>query len=117
MKRNPWPYAILLYFVVFICSLGAWIVFAVRNDQELVRKDYYAQELTFQRDLDSSNRAATAEFRLSYQSDFQALDIHLSSGATNAAIYFYRPSESKLDRTVRLQLEHGRAALNLREFQ
>jgi hypothetical protein len=117
MKRNPWPYAILLYFIVFISAMAAWIVFAVRNDQELVRADYYEQELTFQRDLDGSNRGASADFTLTYQPEIQALDIRVPSNASNAAIYFYRPSEAKLDRTVRLQLKDGQSALDLHDFQ
>ena len=36
-QRNPWPFAIVLFFVVFISSMAAWITVAVRNDMDLVR--------------------------------------------------------------------------------
>ena len=89
MKHNPWPFAIIAYFVLFITAMISSIVFAVRNDQELVRKDYYEQELKFQNEIDSSTRAAAVPFRMDYQPAGQKLDIALPPDSRNAAVHFF----------------------------
>ena len=117
MKRNLWPYAIIAYFVVFIGAMATWIVFAVRNDHQLVRKDYYEQELKFQNDLDGQNRAAEVKVGVDYDSQEQTITLDLPNQADKGAIYFYRPSNAKLDRELVLDLENGKQTVNVRGFE
>ncbi len=116
MKRNPWPYAIIAYFIIFISSMVSWVVFAVHNEQELVRTDYYEQELKFQTEIERLTRAASAPFKINYQSATQNLAISLPSDASKASLHFYRPSKSSLDRTLKLTLKEGHQTLDLRDF-
>ena len=37
IRTNPWPYAIIGWFLLFGSGMAAWVVVAVRNDPELVR--------------------------------------------------------------------------------
>ena len=100
MKRSFWPYALILYFAVFITAVASWIVFAVRTDQQLVRKDYYAQELQFQKTIDSSDRAAATDVKVAYDSSRQTVSVNLPTNAIRGKLQFYRPSDAKLDRQV-----------------
>jgi nitrogen fixation protein FixH len=117
MKRNPWPYAIALYFVVFITAMTTWIVFAVRNDQQLVRKDYYEQELKFQTDIDGQTRAAAVKVSVNYDSIKQTVTVGLPSKIASGSIYFYRPSDSRLDREIKLALKEGSQSIDVRNFE
>jgi hypothetical protein len=117
MKRNPWPYAIILYFVVFIAALATWIVFAVHQDQELVRKDYYEQELKYQSEIERSARGNAANVRVSYDPSTQTLALALPRESSAGKLFFYRPSDSKLDREIPLRLSDGGQTLDVREFQ
>lgn len=102
MKRNPWPLAIILYFTVFIAGMIAWIFFAVRNDQELVRKDYYEHELRCQGELESFARAAFATAEIRYDKAAQTISIALPEKSEKATAFFYRPSNATADRRIDL---------------
>jgi hypothetical protein len=117
MKRNPWPYAIIFYFIVFITAIATWITFAVRNDHELVRKDYYEQELKFQADIDGQARAATTQVSVDYDSATQRVTVSLPAGAAKGAIYFYRPSNAKLDRQIELAIDKGSQSVDVTRFE
>jgi hypothetical protein len=117
MKRNPWPYAIVAYFVIFITAMTIWIVFAVRNDQQLVRKDYYEQELKFQKDIDGQNRAANVNVFVNYDAAKQTVTVTLPGAAATGSIYFYRPSNAKLDCEFTLALKNGAQPIDVANFQ
>ena len=107
-KRNPWPYAIVAYFIVFASAIAAWITFAVRQNMDLVRKDYYEEEIRYQQQIDRQNRtqAIRSEVNVSYDGTQQAITLTLP--ATHArqqargTIQLYRPSDASLDRTMQL---------------
>ena len=119
-KRNPWPFAIVLFFVVFISSMAAWITVAVRNDMDLVRKDYYEQEILFQKQIDRVQRTARlGGMKLHYDTAASTLQVqlppdHVLAGASGT-VHLYRPSDAKLDRHFALAPNAaGAQALELR---
>lgn len=119
MKRNPWPYAIIGYFVVFIAAMASWIVFAVRNDMELVRPDYYEQEIKYQAQIDRLERtsAVRGQLSLDYSPAAQSVALTLPTGAVGE-VHLYRPSDAALDRRVKLELDQaGRQVLNVAELR
>jgi hypothetical protein len=116
-KRNFWPYAIILYFVIFIGAMTAWIVFATRNDQELVRKDYYEQELKYQGELERTTRASVLPVTVAYDSSTKQISIALPANAETGTIYFYRPSRASLDRELPLALSDGAQTIDVSKFE
>lgn len=117
MKRNPWPYAIIGFFVLFIGVMAAWIVFAVRNDDELVRADYYEAELKFQTDIDRASRGLSSNVKLNYDSTSHTLSVVLPRQTSASSICFYRPSNSRLDREIALDLTDGAQSLDVSQLQ
>src|SRR4051794_34320246 len=117
MKRNPWPYAIILYFIVFIGAVATWIVFAARHDHELVRKDYYDQEMKFQSELDNQSRAASLNVKISYIAADQFVRIDLLSQASTGTVYFYRAAHAKLDREFPLVLKDAVQLIDVHDFE
>ena len=107
--RSPWPYAIIGWFALFGTAMAAWVVVAVRNDMDLVSADYYDREIRHQRQIDRQARTQTiqSEVKVAYDAAQQRITVTLP--ATHAAqalgrINFYRPSDAKLDREVKLAL-------------
>ena len=115
MKRNPWPYAIALYFAIFISAMTTWIIFAVRNDHQLVRKDYYEQELKFQNELDSFQRAVSANIQVAYDPAARIVTLRFPEDV-NGSVHFYRPSDVRADRQMPLALKNGVQTINVQTF-
>ena len=107
-SRNPWPAAIIGSFVVFITGAALFIAWAVRQDMDLVRKDYYEEEIRFQESIESLGRTRLlqAEVAVTYDAVRALVGITLpaSHGRQNVKgrIRFYRPSDARLDHDVTL---------------
>ena len=103
IRRNPWPYAIIGWFLIFGTGMAAWVVVAVRNDPDLVRGDYYEQEIGYQKHIDRLNRttAVRGEVSVALENTRQwiALRLPLAHVASDfsGTVHFYRPSNAKLD--------------------
>jgi len=122
--RNPWPTAIIGYFVVFISFLIGFVAFASRQKVELVRKDYYAEEILFQQQIDRAKR--TQPFHghvfINYEAAAGRITVavpseHVSDGFSGK-VTFYRPSDSQLDRRLELTPDStGRQTIDARGIQ
>lgn len=109
MKRNVWPYAIIGYFVVFIPAMVTWIAFAVKNDDELVRPDYYEHEIKYQQQINrvARTRALNAQATVSYSIEKRSISIALPKEHVSdyhGTIHLYRASSAKLDQSIPLKL-------------
>ncbi len=101
---NPWPYAILCFFGVFIAAVAGFIIFALRQDMDLVRADYYEQEVRFQEQIDRVNRTDTVKSQVAADYDAPSGILTVALPATHrlgaeGQIQLYRASDAKLDRT------------------
>lgn len=124
IRRNPWPYAIVGYFIVFISAMACWITYAVRNDMELERADYYDHEVRYQAQIDRATRTASIrnEVSVTYKPDQMNLTIALPRDHrrpdTTGELHLYRPSDSRLDQRFPLALgESGVQILNVSDLQ
>ncbi len=107
---NLWPYAIVGWFAIFISALVAWMVFAVRQNLDLVRPDYYEQEIRFQEQLDRLNRTAAVSSEMAVQYEPATSAVTLRLPAAHLAqhpmgrIQFYRAADAALDCEVPLAM-------------
>jgi nitrogen fixation protein FixH len=104
---SSWPYAIIGYFIVFITGVAVFITWAVTQDMDLVRKDYYDHEILFQQQIDRQKRTAElgAQAAVNHDAARQALTVQIPAShvaGASGTINFYRPSDAKLDQAVRL---------------
>ncbi len=101
-KFNPWPYGIVLIFVVFLSGMATVVVIASTHRDSLVSENYYEQELKFQNQIDGAARAekAGAGFALNAADRQLRLSVPAAQVAEkfSGTIEFYRPSSSALDR-------------------
>lgn len=118
-RFNPWPYAIIATFVVFISGTVALIVIAQSSRSELVARDYYEQEIRYQGQLDQMNRAQPWDSRIEVAAPATpglpvtlAFPQELASRGVKGSIELYRPSEAGRDTTLPLALDiSGRQAI------
>lgn len=103
IRTNPWPYAIIGWMLLFGTGMAAWLVVAIRNDPELVRPDYYEQEIAYQQQIDRLNRTAAvrSEISVAYENARQQIALRIPAAhladKLSGTIQFYRPSNAKLD--------------------
>lgn len=123
-RPNPWPLAIMAFFALFITGIVVFIVFATRNKMELVRPDYYEQEIRFQQQIDREDRTRrlSAEAAIVYDSVRGEITIVLPSShagqSVSGRIEFYRPSEASLDRGLQLAVNSaGIQRVDAKPFQ
>jgi nitrogen fixation protein FixH len=108
-SRNPWPIAITVFFIIAFSGLIAFIVFATTQHVDLVRSDYYEEEVRFQEQLDRVNRTRqiAGQVTVAYDSVQQCITVHLPAAQAAGAsghIHLYRPSDARLDQELPLQL-------------
>jgi nitrogen fixation protein FixH len=108
MKNNLWPYAIIAYFVVFISGIVAWVTFASRHNDQLVRPDYYDHEIEYQAQIDrvTRTRALNGESVIAYNLAEKNVRITLPPEMRGknleGTIHLYRPSDARLDKRIPL---------------
>jgi nitrogen fixation protein FixH len=107
-SRNLWPLGIILTLVFFFAGTVGLIVMACSQHADLVRPDYYEQELKFQNRIDQVERTHRAATQATVAFDAAAKSIVISLPPDQAAreltgrIELYRPSAAGLDRTITL---------------
>jgi len=110
LARNPWPTVIIAYFVLFISFIVVFVTFASRQNVELVQKDYYAEEILFQKQIDRHARAAQLgdPVLLMYDQRAEVVKIQMPrkqpGSDLKGQITFYRPADSRLDREFKLNV-------------
>lgn len=111
-SRNPWPIAIIAFFIVFATFLAIFVIWALGQKQDLVAQNYYEQEVRYQEQLDRLNRtqAQAGQTAVTFDAVKNCIVINLpaaqAAGATGK-IQLYRPSNAKLDHEVPLTINGG----------
>ncbi len=106
---NPWPYALIAFFTVLITVIASFVTWSLRQDMELVGKDYYDQEMRFQQRIDSTKRAQAFGGQVAIVHDAGRITVTLP--AAHAAkhpvgiVRLYRPSDAKLDQEMKLAVD------------
>jgi len=120
-RRSFWPYAITIYFVNFAAFIATFITWAVRQNMDLVREDYYNEEILFQKQLDTMNRthAFAKDVAIRYDDTARAITIQLPAEhhAISGSVHLYRPSDAKLDRELKLVPSNGLQRIDTAKLQ
>lgn len=120
---NPWPFGIILAFVLFIAGTAGLVVLACSQRSDLVRADYYDQEVRYQEQLDrmARTRQAAPSTRATYDPVRRCITVVLPAdqarAVTQGHIHLYRPSAAHLDRQITLELDAtGQQRLDARDL-
>jgi hypothetical protein len=103
---NLWPYGILAFFALLFCGIVSVVVIAVTHSESMVSEKYYDQEMAFQTQIDSANRAKNSGASISRDSTNGNIVVTLPASQLaqkfSGTIELYRPSDSRLDQELQL---------------
>jgi nitrogen fixation protein FixH len=115
-----WGVKIIISFAVFGILMGVLITISFNQEINLVAEDYYKQEIEYEGQMEKIRNSASLSQRpeLNYNSEKKILDlifpIELAGNFIEGEIHFFRPSDYKMDRKVKVVLdEGGRQAFDL----
>ena len=122
--RSTWPYAIVTFFAVFIAFIAAFITWGVQQNMDLVNEDYYADEILFQKQIDTESRTLPFSHEVGINYDGARREITIRVPAEHASvrptgrIHLYRPSDARLDCEVSLATDaRGIQSLDSRRLE
>jgi hypothetical protein len=108
-RWEPWPIGIAAFLLVFVSCVAAVITFAIRQKMDLVRPDYYEEEIRYQVQFDRVTRTRALGKAAQLVSDTARREMRVAIPATHVGgliqgtIQFYRPSDARQDRVIPLK--------------
>jgi nitrogen fixation protein FixH len=110
MRWINWGVAVAVVYALFAASTLGFVAFAMSRPVQLVSPDYYERSLQHDQRAAAAGRARGLGARLHVVLDDRAgvLDVTLprdAAAGAAGAITFYRPSDSRADRTIALALD------------
>jgi len=110
MKFN-WGTGILIFLILFLLAAAAFIVFAMRQDVNLVHKDYYEKGVDYTDQMNVITRSQPFSEKIKVQQDENglliALDSALAITVDSGKVLLYRPSGSKQDLEILIEKPVG----------
>lgn len=119
-KINIWPWGIAISYIIFFLALIIFFIFSIQQDTHLVSENYYQQGIDYQQQIDKVNRTAKLEqsVKWTYNHEAQIVLFQFPENLSTGKIVFYRPSDSNLDRYVRIEKdENSRQSINVNYWQ
>lgn len=122
-RWDPWPIGITAFLVAFAGCVGSFIAFAVRQQNDLVRPDYYEEEIRYQTQMNRIERTRSLGAAAAVKADVAAGELtvripasHLGSLSVGT-VQLYRPSDAGRDRVVKLAPSaEGRQVVSLTDL-
>jgi hypothetical protein len=100
MKFN-WGTGILIFLILFLLACAAFIIFAMRQDVNLVHKDYYEKGVdhTDKMNVDARSTQFGDKIQIDYTNEYLLIRFQESMVANidSGKVLLYRPSSSKQD--------------------
>lgn len=112
-RWEPWPIALIAFFTVFIGLVASFITFAVNQKMDLVRPDYYEEEIRYQKQFDRIRRTQELGTEVGMKADAVGGELILRipvghvAGFGGGTLQLYRPSDAAQDRLIRLEPDAG----------
>jgi hypothetical protein len=100
---------IVLSFVVFALIMGTLTYISLRQDINLVTKDYYQEELRHQEKIDQqvNTERLTEKPQLSFENNSVKVQFPLFSSIEKGELHVIRPSDDRFDQTFELTAMEG----------
>ena len=117
-----WGYRITILYASFAILILSLVSICMRQTVELESKDYYAQELKYQDRINATNNEKDLSVSITHALVGKQLTLSIPKEqlATDfkGEIYFFRPSDSSKDITVKMQFDNtGNQTIELDKLQ
>ncbi|MFO7256928.1 MAG: FixH family protein [Bacteroidota bacterium] len=104
-----WGKAIILSFVLFGAFVAGMVTVCIRQDINLVTRDYYKEELAYQEQLDRKQNALDLEIQPEILIRENHLEVHYPEfgSVSSGTVMLFRPSDASLDHEFQLTPASG----------
>ena len=122
MKKINWGTGILIGIIVFVLISVTMTIIFMTQDVDLVADKYYENSLQYQVEIDKQNRTKSLDEQVKINFNGEIINIlfpstYLSKNISGE-IYFYRPSNPKLDFKIPLELnDEGNQLILAKNFE
>ncbi len=107
MKIN-WGTGITIFYTIFVITMVSFVVYSMGLNKDLVREDYYNEDLKFQAKYDKIKNAKNLEEALLIKLDDEQEEVFFnfpkSINKINGKIVFYKPDNKIFDFSIPIQL-------------
>lgn len=104
-----WGWKIVLLYAAFVILTLSIAIYFMQKDVDLVSEDYYQQELVYQDKINEANNARENPVTINYDAKVKEVSIifpvHDSTATISGKIYFYRPSDARLDQNFEINTD------------
>ena len=120
--KISWGTGIVIGIVVFVVISITMTIIFMTQDVSLVSDNYYEKSLVYQDEIDNQNRTKSLDEQVKINFNGEVINILFPSTYLDknisGEIYFYRPSNSKLDFKLPLELiEEGNQLILVKNFE
>lgn len=110
-RRINWGTGIVIGIIVFVAISVSMTVIFMMQDVSLVSDKYYEKSLSYQDEIDKQSRTKSLDEQVKINFNGEIITISVPSDYISkdisGEIFFYRPSNPKLDFALPLQLVEG----------
>lgn len=103
-----WGNKILLAIIVFVALMGTLVYKSLNTNYELVSKEYYKEELDYQKIIEASNRTqaltSAASVSVNNESVLVELPGEMRNKSITGSILFYCATDASKDRTIEMKV-------------
>lgn len=118
--KFTWGTGIFLFLTVFLLAAASFIIFAFRQDVNLVHEDYYEKgaDYTEQMKVDARSAKFQGAIKTSFDETHYHVEFHHSPefAIDSGSVQLYRPSDSDLDLESKLSGSSDVASFPLEEL-
>jgi hypothetical protein len=116
-----WGHKIILVFVAFVAMMVTLVYKSMHTEFDLVSKEYYKEELGFQKVIDARNNASKLSSQIKIrQTESQviiSLPAEMKDKIVKGDVQFYCPTRASNDKKVGIQMDaEGEIAFNKEQF-
>lgn len=119
--KLSWSYRITFLYLGFVGIIVTLVTISSRNKEELVAKDYYAQELRYQEKINAINNEKALPESISHMVNEEGITLScppVMGKEVNGEISFYCPSNSKKDISFKMMFnEEGKQIISRNKLQ
>lgn len=119
MKLN-WGHGIVIFFGVFISLAVIFIIFSLKQNNDLVEKDYYRKGADYTAQMIINQRSEVYKDSVDLLVSDNYMLVELAStiveGADSLNLFFFRPSDERLDNQFKTSLVNETIEIALSNF-
>jgi hypothetical protein len=110
-SKFSWGTGIVIGIVIFVVISVSMTIIFMMQDVNLVSDNYYEKSLVYQEEIDKQSRTKTLNEQVKINFNGQAVNVlfptEYSVKKISGEIFFYRPSNPKLDFVLPIQVING----------